>query len=79
MTSFTERVRDLPHLGIGVSTEYGAFRSADALDLEVLEAAHPEFAQFRLLFRAHRDLLEAKDVEGALGHGDLLFRAGGPA
>jgi uncharacterized protein len=36
----------LPHLGIGVSTEYGAARSDGALDVFQLAETHPSFAQF---------------------------------
>jgi uncharacterized protein (UPF0276 family) len=46
MSHFLHRVQDLPHLGIGVSTEYGALRSAHALNIEHLLRDHPEFAQF---------------------------------
>lgn len=45
-TSFSERVRRLPHLGIGVSTEYGAGDAHGALDVEALRAEHPEYAGF---------------------------------
>ena len=34
--SFRERVRRLPHLGVGVSTEYGAADAPGALDLDAL-------------------------------------------
>lgn len=44
--SFYERVRALPWLGVGPSTEYGAARTADALDIEGLRARHPENATF---------------------------------
>src|SRR4051794_29900275 len=43
---FLERVRSLPRLGIGVSTEYGALRSPHALDVETLRREHEEWAQF---------------------------------
>lgn len=43
---FDQRVLELPHLGIGVSTEYGAAGSRGALDVEALRRAHPEFAGF---------------------------------
>ena len=43
---FFDRVDRLPHLGIGISTEYGAGSSAGALDPEALVRAHPEFAGF---------------------------------
>ncbi|MEC8025529.1 MAG: DUF692 family multinuclear iron-containing protein [Myxococcota bacterium] len=44
--SFLERVSALPTLGIGVSTEYGAFRSETGLDIHRLQQRHPEFAAF---------------------------------
>ena len=44
--SFLERVRGLPTLGIGLSTEYGAAEQAGALDPLALHAAWPEFAAF---------------------------------
>jgi len=44
--SFSKRVQNLPHLGIGVSTEYGAFQGSDSLDIMALRQAHPQFAQF---------------------------------
>jgi len=43
---FAERVRSLPHLGLGVSTEYGAGDAAGALDVLALHDAHPEYARF---------------------------------
>lgn len=43
---FLERVRRLPHLGIGVSTEYGAGDSASALDVVRLRREHPGYAGF---------------------------------
>jgi len=46
MTSFTERVRRLPYLGIGVSTEYGAHHSPNALDISALKERYPEFSGF---------------------------------
>jgi len=46
MTPFLRRVQDLPHLGVGVSTEYGAARAAGALDVFALAAAHPRDAAF---------------------------------
>ncbi len=39
MSSFIERVRRLPTLGVGVSTEYGAHDDAAALDLEAVASA----------------------------------------
>lgn len=44
--AFLDRVRALPHLGIGVSTEYGAFRAPGSLDVFALADAHPRFANF---------------------------------
>src|SRR4051812_13214477 len=44
--SFDERVRALPRLGLGVSTEYGARRSPGALDPAQVRAERPEFAAF---------------------------------
>ncbi|MCB9545605.1 MAG: DUF692 family protein [Myxococcales bacterium] len=46
MSSFEARVRGLPHLGIGVSTEYGAAGSPGSLDVAALRRKHPEFAGF---------------------------------
>lgn len=46
MSSFTQRVEALPHLGIGVSTEYGAGDADGALDILALREAHPPFASF---------------------------------
>ncbi|HVV82873.1 MAG TPA: DUF692 family protein [Kofleriaceae bacterium] len=43
---FAERVRALPRLGIGVSTEYGAGEAEGALDVAALRAAHPQWAGF---------------------------------
>ena len=43
---FVERVRALPHLGLGVSTEYGAGDAAGALDPLALRAHAPRFAGF---------------------------------
>ncbi|MCP4806503.1 MAG: hypothetical protein GY884_14275, partial [Proteobacteria bacterium] len=34
---FLDRVRDLPHLGLGVSTEYGAGDDPGALDPLILQ------------------------------------------
>ena len=44
--NFDQRVQALPHLGIGVSTEYGAANAQGALDVEALHQAHPEFGGF---------------------------------
>ncbi len=46
MTRFADRVRSLPRLGLGVSTEYGAGDAPGALDVAALRAAHPAFAGF---------------------------------
>lgn len=43
---FAERVARLPHLGLGVSTEYGAGDAAGSLDVLGLRDAHPTYAQF---------------------------------
>jgi uncharacterized protein (UPF0276 family) len=45
-TGFLDRVRDLPRLGLGVSTEYGAFGHEDTLDPQELLARDPRFAGF---------------------------------
>jgi uncharacterized protein (UPF0276 family) len=44
MTSFAERVRRLPHLGLGISTEFGAGRTG--LDVNALRAARPDLVSF---------------------------------
>jgi uncharacterized protein (UPF0276 family) len=46
MPSFLQRVRQLPALGIGISTEYGASTTAEALDIFALRATHAAFARF---------------------------------
>ena len=46
MTSFFQRVQQLPALGIGISTEYGAAQTPEALDILALRATHPQFAGF---------------------------------
>lgn len=46
MASFTERVRGLPRLGLGISTEYGASRTPGALRPLELRASHPQYARF---------------------------------
>jgi uncharacterized protein (UPF0276 family) len=43
---FRNRVEALPLLGLGVSTEFGAAQSVDALDVNALCYAHPEWAAF---------------------------------
>ena len=46
MAGFLDRVRSLPRLGVGVSTEYGAAAAEGALDVFALRDDHPEFAAF---------------------------------
>ncbi len=46
MADFLHRVAALPHLGIGVSTEYGAADATGALDVPALRAQHPQWAAF---------------------------------
>jgi len=46
MPSFLTRVQALPHLGLGVSTEYGATDRAHALDPVALRQEQPEYAAF---------------------------------
>jgi uncharacterized protein (UPF0276 family) len=46
MPPFLRRVDDLPSLGVGVSTEYGAARASGALDVFALARAHPQRAAF---------------------------------
>jgi uncharacterized protein (UPF0276 family) len=41
---FADRVRCLPHLGLGISTEFGAGRTG--LDLNALRASRPDLLQF---------------------------------
>jgi uncharacterized protein (UPF0276 family) len=43
---FFDRVVELPRLGLGVSTEYGAFRVPGNLDVVELRRTHPQFASF---------------------------------
>jgi uncharacterized protein (UPF0276 family) len=45
-STFLQRARHLPHLGVGVSTEYGAQSAPDSLDILALRERHPRFAQF---------------------------------
>lgn len=40
------RVHQLPTLGIGVSTEFGAFGKPESLDIRALRARYPQYAQF---------------------------------
>src|SRR5690606_41212170 len=44
--SFLDRASLLPHLGIGVSTEYGAADAPGALDMLALRDHAPRFASF---------------------------------
>ena len=46
MIAFADRVRDVPTLGLGVSTEYGAASAPAALDPVALRTAYPPFAAF---------------------------------
>ncbi|ETX03737.1 MAG: hypothetical protein ETSY2_32705 [Candidatus Entotheonella gemina] len=46
MASFVDRVRRLPALGLGISTEYGASAAPSALDISALRAAHAAYAGF---------------------------------
>lgn len=46
MADFLTRVAALPHLGLGVSTEYGAGDQPGALDVEALHRRHPAYAAF---------------------------------
>ena len=46
MARFSERVRDLPRLGIGVSTEYGASLQPGSLDVWALRRERAHFARF---------------------------------
>lgn len=46
MSLFDHRVQQLPTLGIGVSTEYGASDAKNSLDILALHDSHPEFAGF---------------------------------
>src|SRR5262249_61144837 len=43
---FLDRVRHLPRLGLGVSTEYGAGDGREAIDVLALRTEHPEWAGF---------------------------------
>jgi hypothetical protein len=43
---FLDRVRQLPRLGLGVSTEHGAGKAPGALDLGLLRDMHPSYAEF---------------------------------
>lgn len=46
MPSFLQRVQQLPALGVGISTEYGAAQTPEALDILALRDTHPQFAGF---------------------------------
>ncbi len=46
MMDFSKRLDLLPHLGIGVSTEYGAATQANALHIAELVQHHPQYARF---------------------------------
>ncbi|MCX4246592.1 multinuclear nonheme iron-dependent oxidase [Paraliomyxa miuraensis] len=46
MPTFLERSAALPHLGLGISTEYGARRSPGALDPRALRREHPGLGGF---------------------------------
>ena len=46
MTAFADWVRDVPTLGLGISTEYGAAAAPSALDPLTLRATYPAFAAF---------------------------------
>ncbi len=46
MASFLERVQELPVLGIGLSTEYGASGTTGALKPLPFHRKHPEYSQF---------------------------------
>ena len=43
---FLDRVKRLPSLGIGVSTEFGALSATENLDISALRSEYPQFAQF---------------------------------
>lgn len=44
--NFSQRVTGLPHLGVGISTEYGAGDVVGALVPQELRELHPRFAEF---------------------------------
>lgn len=68
--SFAERVRALPRLGVGVSTEYGAGDAAGSLDLAALRGDHPAYAGF---LEVGVELLKGLD-----GHAQAWVEAGLP-
>lgn len=45
MAHFNERVQSLPRLGMGISTEYGAFTAPNSLDLNRLRTELPQCAE----------------------------------
>ena len=65
MDPFSERVRRLPRLGVGVSTEYGAAEAPGALDVVALRRERPEFAGFLEVGVETAKGLDAKAVEWA--------------
>jgi hypothetical protein len=67
---FLERVRSLPTLGIGVSTEYGAGDMPGGLDLPALATHHPEWASFLEL--------GVEVSKGLDTHGEAWLRTGKP-
>jgi uncharacterized protein (UPF0276 family) len=46
MAAFAARVQQLPTLGLGISTEYGAVATPEALDILALREAHATYAGF---------------------------------
>lgn len=44
--SFHERVQSLPTLGMGISTEYGAFQADGCIDLRALRRTAPQYGRF---------------------------------
>lgn len=66
--AFADRVARLPHLGIGVSTEYGAFAAEGSLDIEALHGRAPQYASFLELGIELRKGLDA-DAEAWLASG----------
>ena len=68
--SFLERVNDLPVLGLGMSTEYGAGDSEGALDLLAHQREHPQFARFLEL--------GIETVKGIDTHAEAWLSTGSP-
>jgi uncharacterized protein (UPF0276 family) len=66
--AFADRVVRLPHLGIGVSTEYGAFAAEGSLDIAALHDVTPQYASFLELGIELRKGLDA-DAEAWLASG----------